>query len=250
LAYGGQRSGLDGSVDGGGRMAKRKQDDRQLSLPLGPPPKAAPDRALTESTAGVADAGLEAPQVRWQDPLPEWAHTDFPEPGAPLTIYLYPWDELEDAYDGDLLPADEIKRAVLLALLALGQASRRLRERAFTVYIGDLGPGMSLFGVGIGSQDGQLIEWLHSRLKVPGYRTYELGQNNHGSVHLPPWVRYDHGYLIRYVGPEEVGQVVVDDAVNGLGTGAVLHGRHAVDPRLVGLRKGAWGKLVRDGSIG
>lgn len=171
----------------------------------------------------------------WKDPSAE-KHTDFIADEA-LVIYFYEIEVLEKVHDVYVVPVFSV---LLKALQALSRhSSKRLRERAFSLFAGDAGPGYSLFAVGISSEDPKLIEFLGPPLKrVDGYTFMEAGS----SYSLLPKYRYDHGYVIEYNEPDVAGTHIIDGPDN-YGSNLTLYRRAWAPADLIGKSRSAYGKL-------
>lgn len=234
-------------------MGKRKGDERQLSLLGlldGTEQPVVAQQTLVEAPIPAQPAVSAGPIMpRWIDPYPGLPHTDFMEPHADLIAFLYPWRNLNALFGEDSLHGPwSVQRALLRGLIALGEArSKRLRERAFTIYMGDVGGGHSIFCVALGSTDARLTEFMHPHLAVPGFETLEGGLNGFPGTMLPAWARYDHGHIIRYEEPSMAGTSAIDDEEYGLGTGALVHYRDVWDGDDYGFPRGAWAKLKPTG---
>jgi hypothetical protein len=218
---------------------RRRSDPRQLDL-FAPPPEAAPApprEPAPSPEAPTARAPAPPPAPEW-DFLDGWAHVDFVEEDQPCVVFLYPYDDLETAHGGGLEGYFAVEAGLFRAFVALRGAPKSLRERAFTVFAGDCGPGYSILGVALGSQDGRLTQFVTPHLKVPGYRTLEVTSTGP----LVPKFRYDHGHVIQYAEPDLAGTTAVDDD-EGHGTGLVLHRRACMPPDAVGLRRSTYGRL-------
>lgn len=219
------------------RPHKHSLDPRQLDL-FQPQADAPPAKPTATSS----------PPPEWDDPNDAWPHTDFLQDHDAVLVFLYPWNDLEDAYADDGLDAfDQVKTALLRGLKAMTEAGKSIRNRAFTVFIGDTGPGYSLLAIALGTMDGKVAEFLGPYLEVPGYWTTETGVNGAGNLQLSPRFRFDHGHVIEYGDQGEEGGSRIDDS-NCCGTGLTLYLRLAMPAYMMGSRKSVYGRLRNAGA--
>jgi hypothetical protein len=205
-----------------------------------------PSVAAPPST-GSAVAGPALAPPEWDDPNIAWPHADFLQDEDAVLVFLYPWNDLEDAYaDDGLDPFEQVKTGLLRGLKAMTEAGKSIRNRAFTVFIGDTGPGYSLLAIALATMDGKVADFMRPYLEVPGYWTTEAGVNGAGNLQLSPRFRFDHGHVIEYGDEGEEGGTRLDDA-DRCGTGLTLHLRLALPAEMLGSRKSVYGRLKRAG---
>jgi hypothetical protein len=127
--------------------------------------------------------------------LPIWkfeglAHTDFIGDEA-VTAFVFEIEALEQAHE---IYSQPVFVALLQGLQALGKnSSKRLRDRAFTIFYGDAGPGYSMFVLALAITDANVIRVITPYLEdLPGYYDCEIANS---SAFMPKF-RYDHSYLI------------------------------------------------------
>jgi hypothetical protein len=172
---------------------------------------------------------------RWKFSSGE-AHVDHIGREEEGLIYFYTWNNL-DAVQIDNF---KLRQMILHGLSLLSGRGKRLSQRAFTVYGGDLRPGSSHFGIGISTTNGDVANFLRDVFDVArmeGPHMNELGR-------LYPLFRYDHGHVVEYV-LEEVpaGRSYLDDEEEGFGSGLTFYTRHY--RRIPGTRS-KYGKLLKD----
>ncbi|MCK6572761.1 hypothetical protein L6V77_16910 [Myxococcota bacterium] len=223
------------------RPHKHSLDPRQLDLFQ--PQADAPPATMTTA--------MSDPPPEWDDPNIAWPHADFLQDEVAVLVFLYRWNDLEDAYAADGLdPFEQVKTGLLRGLKAMTEAGKSIRNRAFTVFIGDTGPGFSILAVALGTMDGKVAEFLGPYLEVPGYWTTETGVNGAGNLQLSPRFRFDHGHVIEYGDQGEEGGTRIDDS-NRCGTGLTLYRRLALPAEMMGSRKSVYGRLRNaDGEAG
>ena len=144
------------------------------------------------------------------------SHHDLISRSGTGLVFMYVWDVL----DRQGLGNHEMQRRVLLVLKELGQRGKKLKNRAFTVFAGDMWPDSSRYGIGLTTTDATLSRVLEKRLRLrslSGPREGDLSS-------LYPLFRYDHGQIIVYDDASFRGRVVTDDE-QWWDTGAVLHFR-------------------------
>ena len=180
---------------------------------------------------------------------PEWDFETSPHldliGSEPIHAYVYDIETLErtSPYYG-FRPT----QGLLRALEALGKnKSKALRERAFTVFMGDAGPGYKMFVVGVGSTNADLGKAIRPFMRqVEGFETEEVGRSDS----FIPTYRYDQGYVISYGEPDSAGEVKPDKPEN-FGTGLEFRTRWYAPPEMNGLRGSRYGtlKIQFEGSV-
>ena len=209
-------------------MARRRtprQDPRQLSL--------------LDNLAEPVEPAVPPEAAALSDPSwtshPGWEHTDFIADHAPCAFFLYHHEALEDVPDGP----GAVVRALLTGLLALRSGPKAMRERAFTIFLGDCGPGYSIFACALGTIDGRTVSFLTPYMRNGAFWTIEVADCGT----LLPKYRYDHGHVIEYADDDMAGTAYVDDQ-DRYGTGLVIHCRRTLPPDFIGKSRSVYGKLV------
>jgi hypothetical protein len=146
-------------------------------------------------------------------------HTDFISNRQEILLWEFSISELQRHYDVQIysLPIEiELFRAIK-AMAASG--NKQLRERSFTIFMGDCGPGFELFAVGVPAKTSSRVTDLITGCfeNIRGYETMEYGQIPF--VPLIPCYRYDHGAMFEYTKDYFMaGKRRADDAViSGMG---------------------------------
>ena len=194
---------------------------------------------------GLFDSPYVPPETGAETPTPKpvWTFHGLPELDyiGDETIHAFVYDisvlEQTSSYYGF-----EPTKQLLHALKSLGNSKRsKLRERAFTIFMGDAGYGYSMFIVGLASTNADLAAVIRPFMEaVDGFDTEEIGS----SSSLMPVYRYDHGHVIRYSDMESAGNTELDDDKN-FGTGLELFHRWYMPPEMDGLRGSHYGKLIK-----
>jgi hypothetical protein len=219
------------------RPRKHSLDPRQLDL-----------FQVQADTPPATTTSVAIPSPEWDDPNEGWPHADFIQECDSVIAFLYPWNELEEAYGDQGLDAfEQVKAALLGGLKAMSVAGKTIRNRAFTVFIGDTGPAYSILAVALGTMDSKVADFLRPHLEIPGYWTAETAVNGAGDLQLPARFRFDHGHVIEYGDQGEEGETRIDDA-SRCGTGLMLHLRLALPADMVGSRKSVYGRLRNAGA--
>jgi len=134
-------------------------------------------------------------------------YTDYISENRSVFCWEFSPEELEQHYGSYY--GRPVKRALLqgLKLLAMSR-NKRLRDRSFTIWMGDYGPYYFL-GVSnrLSSQVTQLLERYF--FEVVGYKTSEFGSLS--ELLLEPAFRYENGHVVEYSDESVVGTEKVDD---------------------------------------
>jgi len=159
-------------------------------------------------------------------------YTDFISLNQRLICWGFRIEILEKSYEGCY--GDPVKRALLQALKALSQSgNKRLRERSFTIWIGDYGWG---YWVGIPSKiSSDVVELIGKFLKsINGYEILEFGSVS--VMSLIPKFRYEKRKVIEYSDFDLAGSERLDDE-DWYGTGLVIHYRNTEPAFIIGEEK-------------
>ncbi|MDI6872066.1 MAG: hypothetical protein QME79_12135 [Bacillota bacterium] len=147
-------------------------------------------------------------------------HTDFIAETQPFWCYEFEIETLERESDGDY--GYPPMKALLRALGEVkSHRNKRVRERAFTVWVGDYGPH---FCIAVPEKlAAPVVLLIRRHLKaIPGY----CGEESGYGLPLVPTFRYEYGDLIWYVDLDSAGEDLIDDEENGrFGSGFVLKRR-------------------------
>ena len=192
-----------------------------------------------EDDEGNEDEGPhldDLPWPLWDDPLEDFPATDVIDVQKSCHCLVWRWSDLDD-HD-----YYRIEKSLVDALQALSLAGKTLRERAFTVFIGDAGYGSPLLVLALGTTNGQVVKFIHDRLYLPRLPD----ESNLSSLGLPAKYRYDHGHLIEYCDLDEelTGTRYWRASSHG---GVVIYRRAVIgDSSLLGLKSGKtlYGKLI------
>jgi hypothetical protein len=155
------------------------------------------------------------PGPRWEFPTDE-EHVDLISYKRSGLVYLYRWQLLEQQG----IQGPELQDRFFRGLADLGAQNKRLRERAFTVFVGDYGSDFGGYAIAISTTNGEVSNFLRQYLPKTG-----LSGPSEGDIPLlSPLFRYDHGHLIRYTENELAGTTYIDDE-EWSGTGKTIYRR-------------------------
>ena len=172
------------------------------------------------SESGVGEEASERPaenrpSPRWEFPTDE-EHVDLISYERSGLVYLYRWQYLEQQG----LQGPDLQDRFFWGLAELGEQNKRLRERAFTVFVGDYGSDFGGYAIAISTTNGEVSNFLRQYLPKTG-----LGGPSEGDIPLlSPLFRYDHGHLIRDAEGELAGTTYIDDE-EWAGTGKIVYRR-------------------------
>ena len=195
--------------------------------------KAKKYREVCESSPVVETdvvSGKQKTGPRWTSPAEE-PHIDLISSKRSGLVFLYRWQYLEQQG----LQGPDLQARMFRALADLGKQNKELRERAFTVFVGDYGSDFGAYALAITTTNSNVSNFLRGYLPKTGLSGPREGE----FPLLCPLFRYDHGYLIRYVEDELAGESFVDDD-EWYGTGKTIY-RRGTDPTD---SKSQYGKLI------
>ena len=127
-------------------------------------------------------------------------HTDFISDRLSITCWSFDIDGLKTNPDsGDY--SHPVRKALFAALARIARSgNRRIRERSFTLFMGDHGPGFIQFGVGIRGSTFRAVKDIFES-EFAGVNGYEYETNGRlPYTPLVPCYRYIHGAIIEYTG--------------------------------------------------
>ena len=185
-------------------------------------------KALTEDGKAYKDACQSDTPLRpspkptgrevgplWTSPAEE-PHIDLISYKRSGLVFLYRWQYLNQQG----LQGPDLQGRMFKALAALGEQNKRLRERAFTVFVGDYCSDLGGYALAITTTNSAVSNFLRGYLPKTGLS----GPREGDFPLLSPLFRYDHGYLIQYVEDELAGGTFVDDD-DWWGTGKTVYRR-------------------------
>jgi len=141
-------------------------------------------------------------------------HTDFIKERQEVLVWEFDIAELKRAYEVEVYSLP-VEIELFRALKKISSSKNRLvRERSFTLFTGDCGPGCELFAVGITAKTSSKVTDIITLCfeGIRGYVTMEYGEIP--SAPLIPCYRYEHGSLFEYTAEYfNAGKLRPDDAV-------------------------------------
>jgi hypothetical protein len=134
-------------------------------------------------------------------------YTDYISENHSLFCWEFSPEELEQHYGSYY--GLHVKSALLQGLKSLAMSrNKRLRDRRFTIWMGDYGP---YYLLGVSSQLSSQVTRVLERLfvEVVGYKTSEF--DDLSRLRLKPVFRYESGRVIEYSDESVVGTEKIDD---------------------------------------
>lgn len=125
-------------------------------------------------------------------------HTDFISDSQEILLWEFGIAQLQEAYGSPSysLPAETALFQAFRAIAA--SKNKSVRERSFTVFLGDCGAQFELFGIGIGAKtDSKISDIITGCFEnIRGFHSMEYGRIPY--VPLVPKYRYDRGRVFEY----------------------------------------------------
>ena len=150
-------------------------------------------------------------------------HTDFISDWQYVRSWGFDFQVLQDSYntcDYSL----SVRRALFMALKKIASSrSSRVRDRHFTIWMGDSGPENQYFWVAVPYRMLRSVVDIFDRV-FSSQDGFMFEGNGDQIPYLPliPVYRYEYGRVVEYADFSEAGRMRIDDEEDGFGTGLVV----------------------------